>query len=393
MKHQKDLTASGWLYALFLCGFAVFGMIFTIAGAALPQIIRAFGWSYAMTGAVLAASSIGYALSTFLSGWLAQRVPPKAVLVAGLLFGAAGMTFFVRWPSPWLNFVLNLGVGLCQGSLEVICDYELIHMETNGQSRKMNLMHSTFCIGAIAGPGALGAILKSGYSMLSVFAVAAALMAGMAVLFALTRFPAIRREPAHARTRGAGVLRQPLLALATVLLFVYVGIEIGVSSWISEYSVKVLGAAASTGAFLVAAFWIGLFIGRLSISWLYKGRRQELIMLGISCLAAAALLAMLLVRSVGAVAALAPVIGLGLSGMYPLTITVVGKHHKSGVAVGTVTTGGATGAFIFPFIMALLAQTVGVQRGFWLYLGMNVALACLSLALVRMVRGGRIGSA
>jgi fucose permease len=390
MTQARDLTASRWLYVLFLCGFAVFGMIFTIAGAALPQIIRAFGWSYTVTGAVLAASAIGYAVSTFLSGWLAQRVPPKAVLVAGLLFGAAGMAFFVRTPSPWLNLLLNFGVGLCQGSLEVICDLEVIHMETNGQSRKMNLMHSTFCIGAIAGPGALGAILTSGYSMLSVFAVASGLMAAMAVLFAVTRFPAIRRETAHARSQGMQVLRQPFLLLMTGLLFVYVGIEIGVSSWISEYTVRVLGAAASTGAFLVALFWIGLFIGRLGISYFYKGTRQELLMLGIASLAAVALLATLLSRSVALVAVFAPIIGLGLSGMYPLTLTVVGRYHKSGIAVGTVTTGGATGAFVFPFIMALLAQTVGVQRGFWLYLAMNLALASITLAVVRMVRGGAI---
>jgi len=66
----------------------------------------------------------------------------------------------------------------------------------------------------------------------------------------------------------------------------------------------------------------------------------------------------------------------------------VGKHFKSGVAVGTVATGGAAGSITFPFIMAMLSQGMGIRRGFRLYLGLNVVLVTLSLALVRIVRGG-----
>ena len=66
------------LYVLFLAGFAVFGILFTIIGAALPQIIRTFHWSYALTGLVLAANAVGYFLSTFFCGFLVQRFSPAA---------------------------------------------------------------------------------------------------------------------------------------------------------------------------------------------------------------------------------------------------------------------------------------------------------------------------
>ena len=91
------------LYVLFLAGFVIFGILFTIIGAALPQIIRAFHWSYTLTGVVLAASAIGYFLSTFLCGFLVQRFSPRSVLVTGLLLIAVCMVFFMRWSSPWLN--------------------------------------------------------------------------------------------------------------------------------------------------------------------------------------------------------------------------------------------------------------------------------------------------
>ena len=115
-------------------------------------------------------------------------------------------------------------------------------------------------------------------------------------------------------------------------------------------------------------------------------------MLALSVLSAAALVGVLLARSTEAVAAAVFIAGLGSSGFYPLGMSVVGKHFKSGVAVGTVATGGAAGSIAFPFAMALISQTIGIGRGFWFYLGMNVFLVLLSALLVRSVRKARIPS-
>jgi MFS family permease len=112
-------------------------------------------------------------------------------------------------------------------------------------------------------------------------------------------------------------------------------------------------------------------------------------MLGLSVLSAAALAAVLLVRSTAAVAAAIFVAGLGCSGFYPLGMSVVGKHFKSSVAVGTAATGGGAGSIAFPFAMALIAQTIGIRSGFWFYLGMNILLVVIALFLVRLVRTGK----
>jgi len=377
------------LYFLLLTCFVLFGLIFTVAGAALPQIIRTFGWSYTVTGLVLAASSAGYFLSSFLNGFLVQRFPPRLIMVIGLVLGAFSMSLFVRWPSPWLNLLLNLGIGLCQGAMAVVTDLEVIHMEQKGQSRLMNLIHASFCVGAIIGPSAVGYILNARIPLVSIFVVAAVLSGILAVLFAFTRFPRVRHEPKQAAHNGVRLLRQPLLLLMTAALLIYAGTEIGVSSWSSEYVVKVLGVSATTAAFAVALFWLGLLAGRLGISFGYRGTRQELLMLALSVVSAVALMAVLIARSTAAVAAAVFIAGLGCSGFYPLGMSLLGKHFKSGVAVGTAATGGAAGSIAFPFMMALISQNVGIRSGFWFYLGMNVLLVVLSVFLVRLVRRGR----
>ena len=385
----RNLTRdSRRLYFLLLTCFGLFGLIFTIAGAALPQIIGSFGWSYTVTGLVLAASSAGYFLSSFLSGIFLQRFHPRHVMVLGLVLGAFSLALFARWPSPWLNLLLNLGIGLCQGAMEVVADLEVIYIEQKGQSRLMNLMHAAFCVGAIVGPSAVGYILSAHFPLVSVFIASAVLSVILAVLFALAPFPRTKQEHAQTDQAARGLFRQPLLLLVTAALLVYVGTEIGVSSWSSVYVVKVLAVPAWVAAFAVALFWLGLLTGRLAISFWYKGDRQELLMLGLSILSASALVAVLLVKSPSAVAAAIFVAGLGCSGFYPLGMSLLGKRFKSGFAVGTAATGGAMGSIAFPFVMALISQSVGVRNGFWFYLGMSVMLVVIAAFLVRVVHRG-----
>jgi fucose permease len=383
MLHLTD-RATGRLYILFLCSFATFGVLFTVTGAALPHIIRTFKWSYALTGVVLAASSVAYFFSTFASGFLVQRFSPKAVLITGLLIGAACMSFFVGWPSPWLNLGLNFGLGLCQGTIELVTNLQVIHMERKGQSRLMNLMHAGFSMGAIIGPAAVGYLLGTGSGGIIVFRVAAALLALMALLFGLTPFPRIALEAPRERGRVT-LLAQPLLLFLTLFLLLYVGSELGISTWVSEYFVKVLSTSASTGAFAVSLFWVGIFAGRLAISYFYRGTRQELVAMALCILSVISLGVMLLVRSQAAATVGVLLAGLGSSGVYPLLMAIVGRYFKSGVAVGTAATGGAMGAFVFPFLMAVLAQTVGLTGGFWFYLGLDVVMIGLSVALIRML--------
>ena len=380
------------LHFLLLTGFVLFGITLTLAGSALPQIIRSFGWSYAVTGLVLAASSAGYFLASFINGFLMQRYPPRLIMLIGLVIGAISLSLFVRWQSPLLNLFLNFGIGVCQGSIEVVTNVEVIHMEQKGQSRLMNLIHACFCIGAIIGPSAVGYILKKGIPLVSIFIASAILFAILAVIVAFARFPRVQSSLEKGEKSGLRLLREPLVVIMTAALLIYVGTEIGFSSWSSEYVVKSLGVSASTGAFAVALFWLGLLAGRLAISFGYKGSRQELIMLALSVISAAALLGLLLARSMAAVAAAVFIAGLGSSGFYPLGMSVLGKRFKSGVAVGTAATGGAAGSIAFPFAMAMISQTIGIRRGFWFYLVVNVFLVVLSVFLVRIVRKGQRGA-
>ena len=79
------------------------------------------------------------------------------------------------------------------------------------------------------------------------------------------------------------------------------------------------------------------------------------------------------------------VTGLGLSGIYPLGISLTGQHFGTGMAVGIVTTGAGVGSFTFPFLMSGIAQAVGLRGGFLLFAAANLLLAAIALLIGRSV--------
>jgi fucose permease len=323
---------------------------------------------------------------------LVQKISPKKVLVCGLALGAVSMSLFIRWPSPWLNTALNFCIGLCQGTIEVVTNLEVMHMERRGQSRLLNLAHAAFSFGGIVGPAAVGLLLGAGNGGLAVFATTSVVLAVMAFLFALSPFPRIRQHEENDHERGLKIMLQPLLLLITFFILLYIGAELGVSTWIAEYLVRAHGSSASMGAFAVSLFWIGLLVGRFSLSVGYRGSRQEYVILGLTILSAAALAMVNLVASTSAIAFAVFLTGLGFSGVYPLSLAVIGRFHRSGGAVGAVTTGGGIGSFTFPFLMALLAQTVGIRGGFVFHFGLSLLLVVIAANIIRLVRPGSSGT-
>ncbi len=363
--------------------FVLFGASMTLFGSAIPGVIREYAWSYTAAGVVLAASSVGYLLSTFACGLLLPRWGAKRILVATLFVESVSFVFFARFPSIVLNTVLNLAIGLGQGGTEVVSNYTAIRLERDGRSRLMNLLHAAFCVGGIIGPLGVAGLLQSSLGWRLVFVAMAALLAALAAGFLLIRFDSVQEAEAAAPRGGAGRVaagRPALLGLYALAILLYVGIELSVSNWSPELFVRDLGASAEHAASVVALLWTGLLAGRLGISWLYRGSRQHVPLL-LLALAITAFLALLLTaRTVGAGMAVVVFLGVGLSGVYPLIMTLVGKTFRSAAAVGIVTTAGGIGSFSFPFALAWIADRWSLRAGFFFCLAVTIALlACAAV--------------
>lgn len=373
--------------------FTIFGMSMTIIGAALPKIISSFGWSYFVAGLVLAANAVAYFSFTFVGGFAIKYMGPRRTVVTGLIVTGAGLMFFGAVPDPLTNILLAGLMGVGQGFVEITVNWTTLRLDTAKSGRPMNLMHGAFAVGAILGPLALAALLGGGFDWVTVYHLMSVVFLALAGLFAV--MPMVVPPEAPNPDEDAPPQRlslHPAYYLSFLALFLYVGVELGVSNWVAEYFVAVFDYPAAQSGLLVSLFWVGLLAGRLGVPILYHGQRQDLMLIGFSLLATVTIagLSLLGFVSTGPIAqgigmVLVLLAGLGCSIYYPAVITLLGNcfPHAQSQAIGFAAGGGGIGAFVFPFMMSALANGLGIRIGFATYAVFGVAMTLAAIGLAR----------
>lgn len=228
-------------------------------------------------------------------------------------------------------------------------------------------MHAAFTFGAMTSPILIGWVIAAGGRWQSVYQGVAVLSFAIVGGIWLCSFGSVDApQDVTGGPRFRAIMRQPLLGLYFAAMLLFTGAELGLSSWISEYSVKVLGSSASVGAWMVSVFWLGVLCGRLAFSALYRGSSQVDIVLMLGSCATVLMGISLLVRS-----GLAPVMflatGLGYSVIYPSLVASAGHRFKGAQAeaIATAVTGGGIGSFLFPLVMGGIAGGWGIAAGIW----------------------------
>ncbi len=363
-----------FLYAILFAAFAVFGTSMTIVGATLPRILSDFGWGYTTAGSVIAAGAIGYFSGAFIFGKLIARIGARMNLLLGLSLAVVGLFLFASVPSAPFNFLLNLAIGLGQGAIEVSVNMAVLRMDKKGSGRAMNLMHGAFAIGAVAGPFLIGLILHTGLVWTLVYRGIAVLFALIVLVLAVSPFHLLGSfAPGEKGMKRPSLFGRLLYWLGFVSLFLYVGMELGVSNWIAEYFVKVFGTESATGSFMVSLFWGGILAGRAGVPLLYKGTRNGFLLVLFSGIAfvSVSLIALsgFLMLPQAFAAIMVALAGFGCSIIYPTVMTLVGEAFPDAQndVIGFAATGGGIGAFVFPFLMSAVSDALGIRIGFSIY--------------------------
>ena len=386
---------------LFLSLFALFtlyGTSMTVIGATLPKILANFHWDYLIAGVVLGAGAVAYFLSTFAAGYLVKHWGPKPTLLLALALIVAGLAFFATTPDPAINTLLSALIGLGQGGLEVGVNATILHMDARNTGRPMNLLHGAFAIGAIVGPLAVGLLLQGGVDWAAVYRGMAVVFVLLAALMAFVALPSVQPAAAEHGAMPERLSAIPAYWLSFFALFLYVGVELGLSNWIAEYFVAVFAYSPDASAMLVSLFWMGVLAGRFGVPLLYRGSRADIALIGSSALAAASIVLLMLLGYaepsaivVEAGMALLFLAGLGCSIYYPTVMTLLGARfpQAQSQAIGFAATGGGVGSFVFPFLMSSIAQNWGIRAGFATYAVFAVAMTVAAVWLALAVNKGR----
>jgi fucose permease len=375
--------------AVALIGYACF-LLIGWTGVLVPALIRSVEDSFAQTDAAVGAYffvfAAFYGVGSFGGGLLTERFGRRAVLtLAGLVLGL-GLVGQALSPNWLLFLAAGVPAGWAAGAIDGGVNGLFLALYPRSGGGALNLLHLFFALGALTSPFLVGQLVAAGVSWQVVMIATAAVAIGLGLLLARTEMPSgrIRQAPVGGQSiagpRGAESrpgAAWPFAALAIAILC-YVASEVGVSNWLVRFLSAAPLATATAG---LSLFWGGLTLGRL-LSWLVADRLHPVAFAATSVgLASVALVAAVLVPVLPISIALFTLGGFFFGPVFPMIMVVGGTlyPHRLAAVSGGLTTAAVVGSVLYPPVMGLLSERVGLGAGM---IGAGVLAAVAALALV-----------
>lgn len=336
-------------------GFFLTGIATVLLGPAIPELAAAWQVPPARLASLFvaqfAASSLGAVLSSF---------RPRRSLLAGyplLAAGLLGLGLGDPGSAAVAAACLGLGLGLTIPASNLIV--AAAHPGRRGAA--LSILNLLWGAGALACP-LIFAALRGHVGP----AAPLVTMGTAAAVVALVLLAERRSLEAPAAEAGAPAPARPAtLLLFAATLFLYVGAESAMGGWLVALADQIGGRTA--GSMLVgSAFWVAILGGRALAPWALRRLAEPRLHAAALAVAAAGTAWLLLAQSRGALAAAAAVAGLGLSVVFPLTVSALSAATRGAGArtVGWVFALGGAGGAVLPWLAARVAEPGSLQRGF-----------------------------
>lgn len=372
--------------------FFMWGFITCLNDILIPHLKNVFSLNYTQSMLIQFCFFGAYFIVSLPAGALVKRISYKWGIVVGLLIAAIGCALFIpaaayRVYGLFLGalFILASGVTVLQVAANPYVT-ELGAPET--AASRLTLTQAFNALGTTVAPlfgaflilsAATGDIANTTGEQLEAMRLAEAdavrfpymLLAiaflVLSAIFAALKLPQIEEETAE--TEGgerASAWSYPHLVLGAIGIFVYVGGEVSIGSFLVNYLAEptIANLPESEAAHYVAYFWggamVGRFIGAYAMRYIEDGKA-----LAFNAILAAVLL--LVTVFAGGKLAMWAVLAVGLfnSIMFPtifsLALKGLGRHTSQGSGILCLA---IVGGAILPVVMGALADTIGIHLAF-----------------------------
>jgi fucose permease len=371
-------------------GLTFYVMGFGDARGSLVGIAReTFGISASQGSLIPAAGALAFGLFSVPAGLLATRAGKNRVIEFGLLLTAAGHALPILFLENFNHLLLAQFTIGCGMTCLLVAGNPLLREVTEPARfpRNLTFAQSIKSLGSVSGPYFLAAIVALGYSWQGLFPALALFSLLTCVVVAGARIP--ETIPMAPATLGGtlGLLRLGGVPWRILGIFLFVGTEMGLNTWIATHlwrnhglSIQVDAIRYGQGLFWVAE-GIGRLLGALALTWL-DPRRFFLF-----CTAAglAGLLALAFGPRPLAIAGVA-LCGLTFANIWPtlFALLVNSRPQRAAELAGLAVMANLGGA-VLPGLMGVIVDLSGVR---WSFL---VPLVCFAYLGVLAVFQRRLG--
>jgi FHS family L-fucose permease-like MFS transporter len=376
--------------------FFMWGFLTSLNDILIPHLKTVFDLNYAKAMLIQFAFFTSYFVFSLPSGKLIDAVGYKKAMVAGLFTMGIGALLFLPAASvPSFPFFLTALIVLAAGMtiLQVSANpYVAILGPEKTAASRLNLAQAFNSLGTTIGPKLGGMLILSG-APLAAGAIAAmsapqlqayrveqassvkmpylvfalALMA-LGVAIALFKLPAIASVEQRSAAGHDSIWHHTHLVLGAIGIFVYVGAEVSIGSFLVNYFSQpdIGNISEQAAAGLLSFYWGGAMVGRFIGSALQQKIAANKI-LGVAAIVAA-LLVITSMLTFGHVA-MWTIIAVGLfnSVMFPtiFTLGIEGLGPLTGDGSGLLVAAIVGGAII-PELQGIIADRIGIHHAFFL---------------------------
>jgi FHS family L-fucose permease-like MFS transporter len=380
--------------------FFMWGFLTCLNDILVPHLKSIFDLSYAQVMLIQFAFFSAYFVFAVPSGKLVERIGYKKTMVTGLLVMAAGALLFIPAASVpsfplFLGALIILAAGIT--ALQVSANpYVSVLGPPETASSRLNLTQAFNSLGTTIAPyfggllilaaapktaqelrtlseSALQAYKQQQASSVKLpYVLIAVALSVLATAIALYKLPKITHEVDLTEMDDpntavvASLWRYRHLILGVVGIFVYVGAEVSIGSFLVNYfsQSNIGGMTEKVAAGFVSFYWGSAMIGRFIGSAILQKLRPGIV-LGFAAVAACALV-VLSMSTAGRVAMWSIIlVGLFNSIMFPsiFTLGIAGLGPLTGKGSGLLIAAIVGGAVI-PVLEGALADRIGIQMAF-----------------------------
>jgi len=395
--------------------FFMWGMLTSLNDVLIPHLKSVYTLTYVQAMLVQFCFFGAYFLVSLPAGGLVRSIGYQRGAVTGLVIAASGCALFYPAASSGYAvflialFVLASGITILQVAAN---PYVTLLGDPRTASSRLTLTQAFNSLGTTVGPLFGGLLILGGVALVSEAELAAMddaqraahraaevatvqmpylLLTGalllLAVIFAFARLPKIEHAPTPAESSSTwSVLGQRNLLLGAVAIFLYVGAEVSIGSFLVSFFSEpdVAGLDHATAATYVAYYWglamVGRFIGFAVMRTVSPG-----VTLAFNAVCAILLILFTVLGEGKAVMWSILAVGLFNSIMFPtiFSIALHGLGARTGQGSGVLCMAIVGGAIV-PFAQGFVADTVGIQPSFL------IPMVCYGFILFFGIRYARV---
>jgi MFS transporter, FHS family, L-fucose permease len=269
--------------------YVSFGLLTSVIGVIIDKFQVDYNVSLTIAALLPFAFFLSYGFTSIPFGIAMDKYGAKSILLLGTVLMSAGSFLFYASNNYIIIILVIFLVGVGVTAIQTAGNPFIRELDTPDRyTANLTIVIGIGALGYAFSPLLVPLIQSNGFSWKTVYLLFGIINAVLLVLLALSKFPEVKlndEEKINYSKIGA-LLKNQIIITYGLGIFLYVGAEVGVSSYIITYMSKIHGISNSQSfwnegsfmysvfpsktALVVALFWLFQALGRLIISPLMK---------------------------------------------------------------------------------------------------------------------------